>query len=494
MNNLYFKLCFLFFIVLSSCSEEKVDQVGYGTVTGRVVIADTFEPMENVKITSSPTSGTIFTDADGKFVMSKVPIGEYSFQAQKDGYVAKFESVSVTANNTAEVIFELKKSTTNNKPPAIPVLTTPTDNAVSQNIALDLVWTATDPDNDVLTFSVTLRNDANTDVKVFTGIKDKKLSLTGLLYGVKYFWQVTANDGVNVDILSAVSSFTTSTFPATRFLGVNKVGDNNVIYSIDDAGNKYQLTGLETNSWRPRRNTQVRKIAFIRSSGGQNHIYTMNEDGSGVTKITNSVPINGFNSDFVGFSWNASGSEIIYPSFDKLYKINNNGSGLAQIYKTPTGKFISECDWSNDGTKIALKVNDVSGYNVEIYIIDTSGNVLSQVLSGYKGATSGLNFSVTGQKLLYSRDVSEYENQNYRQLDSRIFEYNLTTATATAIIGNKPAGTNDYDARYSPNEAEVIFTNTSNDGVSVKNIVKSGISVTDSRVVLFAGYFMPDWE
>ena len=201
MNNLYFKLCFLFFIVLSSCSEEKVDQVGYGTVTGRVVIADTFEPMQNVKITSSPTSGTIFTDVDGKFVMSKVPIGEYSFQAQKDGYVAKFESVSVTVNNTSEVIFELKKSTSNNKPPAIPVLTAPTDNAVNQNIALDLVWTATDPDNDVLTFSVTLRNDANTDVKVFTGIKDKKLSLTGLLYGVKYFWQVTVNDGVNVDIL-----------------------------------------------------------------------------------------------------------------------------------------------------------------------------------------------------------------------------------------------------------------------------------------------------
>jgi hypothetical protein len=44
-----------------------------------------------------------------------------------------------------------------------------------------------------------------------------------------------------------------------------------------------------------------------------------------------------------------------YPYFDKLYRINNDGSGLTKIYQTSNGKFISECDWSNDGAKIALK-------------------------------------------------------------------------------------------------------------------------------------------
>jgi hypothetical protein len=45
------------------------------------------------------------------------------------------------------------------------------------------------------------------------------------------------------------------------------------------------------------------------------------------------------------------GSQIIYPYFDKLYRINNDGSGLTKIYQTSNGKFISECDWSNDGAK-----------------------------------------------------------------------------------------------------------------------------------------------
>lgn len=401
MNNLYIKLVFLFCILIfSSCSEEKVGGTEYGIVTGRVVNDDDFEPMANVKITSSPASNIVFTDEEGKFIMPKVKVGEYSFQAQKEGYAAKFESVTVTMNNTSEVVFELKTATTENNPPSIPVLVTPADNAKLQNISLDLTWTSTDPDKDALTYKVTLKNDQNDDVKTFSAIKDPKLSLTGLLYGAKYFWQVTVNDGTNTDVLSALASFSTISFPATRYLIVNKIKDNNVIFAADDASGKFQLTSNETNSWKPRKNTQAKKIAFIRSSGSQNHIYTMNEDGSGITKVTNSVPIAGFNSDFIGFAWNTSGSQIIYPNFDRLYRINKDGSGLVQIYKTPTGKFISECEWNNEGTKIAIKVNDANGYNVEVYVINTAGTVVNQILSGYKGAVSGLDFSVTGQKLL----------------------------------------------------------------------------------------------
>jgi hypothetical protein len=91
----------------------------------------------------------------------------------------------------------------------------------------------------------------------------------------------------------------------------------------------------------PSKNNQVNKIAFIRSNGGQNHIYTMNPDGTNVLKSP-TAPISGFNSDYLNFL-GIPGSQIIYPSFDK-YRINNDGSGLTKIYQTPNGKFISECD------------------------------------------------------------------------------------------------------------------------------------------------------
>lgn len=494
MRCLYKITAVLFLLILVSCSEEKIGESAFGTVTGRVVMADSFTPMENVKIITSPTTSTVFTNAEGKFTIPSIKVGEYSFQAQKDGFIVKFEAITVTQNNNSEIVFELKKATANNKPPTIPVLVSPIDNSTAQSISLDLVWTATDPDSDELIFKVTLRNDANSEVKTYDAIKEKKLTLTNLMYGVKYYWQVEVTDGVNTPVLSVLSTFSTISFPAARYLFVKNINGNNVIFTSDDAGKQYQLTSSEKNYWRPRRNNQAKKIAFIGTNGSQNDIYTMNFDGTAVKKVTNSVPIAGFNSDYIGYSWNASGSEFVYPNFDKLYKIHSDGSGLTKIFQTPNGKFISECDWSADGSKIALKVNNANGYDVEVYVITLSGIVTDSIVSGQNGAIGGLNFSITGQKIIYTRDVSGFEDANYRQLDARIFEYNFGTKASNQIITEKIAGTNDLDVRYSPNEADLIFTNTSNDGISIKNIVKTSIGIVNSRTVLFSGTAMPDWE
>jgi len=66
--------------------------------------------------------------------------------------------------------------------------------------------------------------------------------------------------------------------------------------------------------------------------------------------------------------------------------------------------------------------------------------------------------------------------------------------TSTPISTEKSAGTNDLDARFSPNEASVIFVNTSNDGVSSQNILTMPISDLDARVTLLENASMPDWE
>lgn len=497
MKNIYLIISFFFLIVMSSCSEEKTAGEEYGTVEGKVVSASNFAPLANVKVFSSPNSSIVFTDEEGKFSIPSVKTGDYSFEAQKDAYVSKFEAATVNSGKTTNIVFELKLSITNNKPPLAPVLVSPADNAINQALELNLTWTASDPEKDSLKYEITLRKDSNSDVVVYSDISKTNYTLTGLTYSTKYYWQVSASDGINPPVLSTIRTFTTIPFPNARFLFVKKVNDNNIIYSGDENGNQLQLTSSSTNSWRPRKNNQAKKIAFIRASGAQNHIYTMNPDGSGILKVTNSVPIAGFNPDFINFSWNTSGSQIIYPYFDKLYRINKDGSGLTKIYQTADGKFISECDWSNDGSKIALKVNDASGYNAEIYVINTAGVIVNQVISGTAGAIGGLNFSITGQKIIFTRDVSGYENANYRQLDTQVFQYDFNTAISSQVGLDKPPGTLDLDVRYSPSESEMIIVNTSNDGLSVKNIVRFTPNINNlgaSREVIFTNAYMPDWE
>jgi hypothetical protein len=494
MKNIYIKFSLVFALLLFSCSEEKLPEIQYGTVSGKVVKSDTFEPIANVKVFSSPNSSIVFTDENGNFTILDVLVGDYSFQAKKDGYITKFEAATVTMNANTEIVFEIDLSTSDNKPPNAPQLVSPANNAVNQNIQVDLSWTGTDPEDDVLTYQVILKNEANNDEVIYNDITDTTLTINNLIYGVKYFWQVTSYDGINDIVYSQVSAFTVSDFPETRFLYVRKIGQNNVIFASDENGNEIQLTDESTNSWRPRRNNQANKIAFIRSDGGQNHIYTMNLDGTNIFKVTNSIPIAGFNSDYVNFCWNTNGSQIIYPNFDRLYKINTNGSGLTQVYQTTNGKLISECDWSNDSSKIALKVNNLNGYSAEIFIINSNGIFMSQVITPVVGAIGGLNFSVSGQKLLFTRDISGFESPTYRQLDTRIFEHTFISAVTTELITEKPAGTVDLDVRYSPNEAEVIFVNTSNDFTSTRYIQKYLIGTLSSRETLFTGTTMPDWE
>jgi len=334
---------------------------------------------------------------------------------------------------------------------------------------------------------------------------DTTYVVSDLKYGVKYFWQVAARDDINPEVLSVVSTFRTKVNPENRFLYVRKQSNNNsVIYSsnyIDTdsvSDNEVQLTMDTKNSWRPRKNQASNLIAFLQTANYRTHLYTMETNGSDIRQVTSAVAVNGNNLNEIDFSWSSNGDRLIYPNYDKLFLINKDGSGLQKIYQTPDGSFISECDWSNDESMIALKTNDIYGYNIAIYTINVKGELLTTVLSDVKGAAGGINFSVDNKLLLYTHDVSEYEQANNRQLDSHIFIYQFSESIVTDMSSGKGAGFNDLDPRFSPNEAEVIFVNTSNDGISIKYIYKMEINLegdeTGNRSQMFQNAVMPDWE
>ncbi|CAL2102032.1 conserved exported protein of unknown function [Tenacibaculum sp. 190130A14a] len=484
------------------CGEDgSIGLVEFGNLTGKVVKKSNFEPLENVKITLSPSNNTTFTDADGNFSFTGIEAQDYSVQAAKDGYLDKFEGATVNKENAVNVVLEMEISTALNQAPTKPNLLTPSDGTIDLNNVVNLTWESTDPDGDELTFVIELRNDIDSEVKKYEDIKELAFELTDLKFGVKYFWQVLASDGINQPVSSSVFSFTVKEDPGNRFFYVRNENGNSVIYSGSfnaqngSAINEIRLTSENANSWRPRKSNAAGLIAFLRTDSNEAHIFTMKANGNDVQKVTSSVPVAGFNLNEMDFSWSPNGDKLIYPSFGKLYMINKDGTGLQMIYETTDGSLISECDWSEDGSTIALKTNDSNGYNGSIFTIDVNGNVLNTVVSGVIGALGGLNLSASGNQLLYARDISDFQSANYRQLDTRVFIYNFTTMMNTPVSADqKTAGTNDLDPRFSPNEAEVIFMNTSNDGISQMNVVKTNLAGNIQRVELFQNASMPDWE
>jgi len=490
-------LVFLVCIGLQSCNEDQVGVTGTGEVKGRVVEAKTFEPIENAKVTLTPTNNATFTDENGDFTILEVPVGDYSVQAEKDKYLAKVEAATVTKDNAVNVIFEMEDETALNKPPAIPVVISPEDQSTGHPVEVELLWfAAADPDDDELTYDISIRNDYDDKIINVESLTDTVYNLTDLRYGTKYFWQLTVSDDINNEVVSPVMSFQTTKFPENRFYYVRKdeTNHNNIIFSSDREGTtELQLTLEDQNSWRPRMNHGAGRIAYLRTVNTETHLFTMNLDGSDSKQVTSAVAVDGFNQNQVDFAWSSNGDRLIYPSYDKLYLINKDGSGLEQIYQTPDGSFITEMDWSNDESFIALKTNNLNGYNVSIFTINMAGTKLKTLLSGVPGAAGGLNISVDNQRVLFTRDVSGFEDPSFRQLDSRIFIYDLVTDVVTDLSEQKLAGTNDLDARFSPNEAYVIFVNTSNDGISQRDVYIAD-AIGDDRQIVFENVLMPDWE
>ena len=494
MNTLLKTILSISILFLVSCSDEKLNFIDVGKLTGRVVEANSFTPISNAKITMSPTNNSVFTDSDGYFSIDEVLVGDYSVRAQKEGYLAENEPVSISADVTTNVIFELEFSDALNKPPFAPVIISPLDNTLNLPTTVELKWRkAVDPDDDVLTYGIKVRNDYDESTISVGSLVDTTYTLNALKHGVKYFWQVSANDGIHEDVLTNIYSFKTTSFPNNRFLYVRNSNNNHVIYSADESDNNIVLTSLAQNCWRPRKNLVTQRIAFLKNVGSNTHIFTMKPDGTDVQQVTTQIPLVGFKQDELDFAWSNNGNRILYASFDKLYMINKDGSGNQLIYQTYDGSFITECDWSQDETKIALKTNNSNGYNSSIFIIDMNGNIIKNILTYVNGAVGGLNFSVNNQYLLYCHDISGYESSNYRQLDTHIFSYNLISNTTSDLSTYKVAGSIDLDPRFSPNEAKIIFENTSNDGVSIKRILTMELS-GDSREILFENAYMPDWE
>ena len=505
MKNNIFKIIksftlIIFALLFVQCSEDITEATKLGRIKGIVVKHESNEPLANVKITTAPTTKTVFTADDGTFTITDVPMGDYAVKAELNGYVMEINAANlVEINQEVTLVFEMKDDNTFNSAPSIPQLLTPYDNAFNVADTVDLAWLSVDPDGDELKYKLIIKNNRNDDVLTIDELTSNVYRLVNLSYNTSYFWQVVVSDDVNDPVYSPTFKFSTANVPQNRFHFVSNYGDNVNIFSSDANNNRFRLTQERVNTLRPRKNTSAGLMAFMRMDAGNMHLYTSNLDGSNAVRISQ-IPISGIDYNEIDFSWNAVGSEIIYPSFNKLYRVNKDGSGTNLVYTTPDGSYITKCAWSFDGSKVVLKTNDVNGYNSKVVLIDIMGNHIQTILENVPGAVGGLDISVDGNKILFTRDLSGFEHYSHRQLDTHIFIYNIQTDTFQDIssLSHIPNGFLDLEPRFSPNEAEIIFTSTSNDGLSRKDIYIISLILDEygyyPRTLMFENAWMPDWE
>lgn len=488
-------------LALASCNEDVyVDPVQLATVRGRVLYSINQQPIGNATVKLTPGNRIVSTDSSGSFRFDSVIVGNYTVQASKAGYGTQVVTVAPTTTTSPAVTILLTDDKTQNRPPSAPVLVAPALNSTTQSTTLTLKWTATDPNRDTLTYDVLLfRAGASTPTSSYTGLTADSLTISGLDYNTTYLWQVLVKDGVNT-VNGAVWSFQTGSYPVYSYVFARRMNGQFQIFGATADGAVSQLTRTGSN-WRPVVSPNGQRIAFISNADTDVQLYTMNLDGSNRQRVT-TVPISGLSALDLTFCWSPDGTQLLYPANDRLYAIRTDGVGLRTVALASYGRIWAGCDWTPQGDRIVARSTGTSVYDNELSVFSVDGSNARTFYTRRNGRVGNPAFSVNGRQVLFSADSTDFQNDQGRQLDARIYRFDLTTNTLTDLSkgqgntgnqGNKPAGTNDLDPRYSPTGAALIFTNTDNTGTGQRNVYTSDATGSNRKLLLQQAE-MPFWR
>ncbi len=154
-----------------------------------------------------------------------------------------------------------------------------------------------------------------------------------------------------------------------RIAFVSDRDGNREIYTMNDDGSGLtRLTHNSANDNTPNWSPDGRRIAFYSNRDGGHWIYIMNSDGSGQTRlIAGTHP-----------SWSPDGRRLAFCSGGDIYLVNIDGSGRTRLTDTPGVDW--DPHWSPDGRRIAF--HSKQGETRTLYVINEDGSGLTRLTDG----------------------------------------------------------------------------------------------------------------
>ena len=478
-------------LLFVSCLESTIEPLEYGSVSGTVKEASSNLPLEGVEINSNPVSGVTYTDSLGNFSFKSIPVGNYSFNARLDGYQKAFANASVNSGINTEVGILMERETTI---PGMAYNPVPETGSGQQARNLTLSWTSDPQLNDSLTFDVSVY-ESNQDTAILEVVdsRDTFVVLENLRYETTYFWQVTSRSPTGDETRGTMWNFSTVDFPDNRFLFVSNIEGNFQVYSSNDSSTQLiRLTGASHNHLNPLFSNNRKEIAFSANPSLEYQIFIMDYRGQNIRQVTN-IPVAGYHNEGTGFCWWPDNGGFIYSHYDKLYSIDRNGANLRVVATAPPGRNFGACDYSSVTGRIVVQTVGTKPYEGEIYLMNGNGTDTVRIVDDLPGIVGNPSFSIDGRKILYTHDVSGLQSGDGRQLDARVFVYDLDSMSHTDLSVNKPAGTNDLRPRYSPFGSQIIFTNSLNDMQSEVSVYVMDLEGAN-RTLFFEHADMPHWK
>jgi RHS repeat-associated protein len=192
------------------------------------------------------------------------------------------------------------------------------------------------------------------------------------------------------------------------------------------------------------------RIAFVSTRDGTSQLYSMNTDGSELSRLTNDAandetPVWSPNNSRIVFQ---SDRDNVFSGSSDIYVMNWDGSG--QVRLTSDAHDDSMPVWSPDGTKVAFQ-SARNGVNYQIYVMNADGS--GQVnISNSTSNDAEPSWSPDGFKIAFASDRDQPGFSSIYLMNA-----NGSSQTRLTVSGS---GRRDGQPKWSPNGAKLSFMST----------------------------------
>lgn len=268
-------------------------------------------------------------------------------------------------------------------------------------------------------------------------------------------WKINKLLSISIAIVFFTNTALTSTLTRNGKIAFASDRDGNFeIYSMNSDGTGLsRLTNSVVTDDYPTWSPDGRKIAFIRSEGNDGRrLLIMNADGSDIRSVT-TLTITGVQSypyERFGMSWSPDGSKIVFQDRNDLFVIGSDGTNRASL---TNGQFINfEPSWSPDGSLIAFARSIFEhGFYADIYTMNPQGGNVARVLASLPYSESRYpSWSPDGNSIILGTGAEDMDDPSLAMVnrDGTDLRFLLNYATlGYSIIGPKSA----------PDGTKVIF-------------------------------------
>jgi serine/threonine-protein kinase len=243
-----------------------------------------------------------------------------------------------------------------------------------------------------------------------------------------------------------------------------------------DGSNRVQLTRIGTNyspTWAP----DGRRVLFAAASGAAPGIYSMNPDGTDLTRLTTPptgavdfvpAPVGkriGFARHFADGPW-------------RILAVNADGTGVLPLTAGPRDEGFGA---SPNGDKLAYVSGTTEG-GKDIFLLDLAGGGITQLTNTPTLYKAGIAFSPSGKQIAFTRiDPGQLE---------AIFVMNTDGTEVTRL---SQGGHYDFLPRWSPDGKRIGFTSARDGSLGVYTMAADGSDVVDLSQTPLQPELLWDW-